>query len=247
MTIYAANWKMNLGPLAAAAYMDTFLSAHVAQADDIVTFFVPAVSLATVAAAIVGRDDLRAGAQNIFWEDRGAFTGEISAPMAREAGATWVLVGHSERRHIFRETLEDTARKCAAAVRAELTPVLCVGETLAEREAGDTVAVVDAQLQAGVAELTPQQIAHMLVAYEPVWAIGTGRHASPEDAGDVHTMLRDRLDVLTEGHGSRVPILYGGSVSAKNVDSLIAAANVDGVLCGGASLDPIGWQMLAAS
>jgi triosephosphate isomerase len=244
MTIFAANWKMHNGPRTAAAYMDSFLSAHVSRAEDIIAFFVPAVSLPAVAAAIVGRDDLRAGAQNIYWEDRGPFTGEISAPMVREAGASWVLVGHSERRHIFGETLEDTARKCAAVVRAELTPMLCVGETLHQREAGDTVRVVEEQLRAGVAGLTPHQIARILVAYEPVWAIGTGRNASPEDAAEMHSMLRGSLDVLTDGKGGQVPILYGGSVTAKNVDALLSAANVDGVLCGGASLDPIGFQML---
>jgi triosephosphate isomerase len=245
--VFAANWKMHLGPVAAVAYMDKFLTAHVFEAETVVAFFVPAVSLLTVAAAIDGRADLRAGAQNIYWEDRGAFTGEISAPMVREAGASWVLVGHSERRHLFGETLEDTARKCVAAVRSELTPMLCVGETLAEREAGATAAVVDGQLRAGVAGLTPHQIAHMLVAYEPVWAIGTGRTATPEDAAEIHTMLRERLDVLTNGQGGRVPILYGGSVNAQNVDSLVSAANVDGVLCGGASLDPVGFEMLTAT
>ncbi|HWZ57567.1 MAG TPA: triose-phosphate isomerase [Gemmatimonadaceae bacterium] len=247
MTIFAANWKMHCGPRTAAAYMETFLAAHVSHPGRIVAFFPPATSLAIVAESIVGRDDLRVGAQNIFWEDRGAFTGEISAPMAREAGASWVLVGHSERRHVFGETLEDTARKCAAAVRAELTPMLCVGETLAEREAGDTARVVDAQLRAGVSAMTAKQCAHMLVAYEPVWAIGTGRHASPADAAEIHALLRALLDVATEGQGSRVPILYGGSVNAANVDSLVAAPNVDGVLVGGASLDPLGWALLAAT
>jgi triosephosphate isomerase (TIM) len=245
MTIFAANWKMHNGPRTAAAYMDTFLGAHISRPDDIVAFFVPAISLPTVAAAIVGRGDLRAGAQNIYWEDKGPFTGEISAPMVREAGASWVLVGHSERRHVFGETLTDTARKCAAVVRAGLTPMLCVGETLAQREAGDTVRVVEEQLRAGVSELSPHHIARILIAYEPVWAIGTGRNASPEDAAELHTMLRGSLDVLTEGKGGDVPILYGGSVTAKNVDALLAAANVDGVLCGGSSLDPIGFQMLA--
>jgi len=247
MTIFAANWKMHCGPRTAAAYMETFLGAHISRPDHVVAFFPPATSLAAVAEAIVGRDNLRAGAQNIFWEDRGAFTGEISAPMVREAGASWVLVGHSERRHVFGETLHDTARKCAAAVRAELTPMLCVGETLAQREAGETAFVVDAQLRAAVAELTAQQIAHMLVAYEPVWAIGTGRHASPDDAAEIHTLLRGVLDTLTEGQGRRVPILYGGSVNAGNVASLLAAPNVDGVLVGGASLDPLGWALLAAT
>ena len=246
MTIFAANWKMHCGPRTASAYMETFLAAHVSNPDRTIAFFPPATSLAIVAEAIVGRDDLRVGAQNIFWEDRGAFTGEISAPMVREAGASWVLVGHSERRHVFGETLVDTARKCAAAVRAELTPVLCVGETLAQREAGETALVVDAQLRAAVAELKAHQIAHMLVAYEPVWAIGTGRHASPDDAAEIHTLLRGVLDTLTDGRGSRVPILYGGSVNTGNVASLLAAPNVDGVLVGGASLDPLGWALLCA-
>jgi triosephosphate isomerase len=247
MTIFAANWKMHHGPRTAAAYMETFLGAHVSHPDRTVAFFPPATSLSTVADAIGGRDDLRTGAQNIFWEDRGAFTGEVSAPMVREAGARWVLVGHSERRHVFGETLLDTARKCAAAVRADLTPMLCIGETLAQREAGETALVVEAQLRAGVAELTAHQVAHILIAYEPVWAIGTGRNASPEDAAEIHTILRAILETLTDGRGSHVPILYGGSVNTKNVDALLAAPNVDGVLCGGSSLDPIGWAMLIAA
>jgi triosephosphate isomerase len=247
MTIFAANWKMHHGPTAAATYMEAFLATDVPREGRTVAFFPPATSLAVVAEAIADRVDLRVGAQNIFWEDHGAFTGEISAPIVREAGAQWVLVGHSERRHLFGETPYETARKCAAAVRAELTPMLCVGETLPQREAGDTARIVDAQLRAGVAELGPDQIARMLVAYEPVWAIGTGRHASPSDAAEIHTLLRGILETLTEGQGSRVPILYGGSVNTKNVDSLLAASNVDGVLCGGSSLDPVGWAMLVAT
>jgi triosephosphate isomerase len=247
MTIFAANWKMHNAPRAAAVYMEAFLAIDVPREGRTVAFFPPVMSLATVADAITDRPDLRAGAQNIFWEDRGAFTGEISAPMVRDAGGSWVLVGHSERRHLFGETPHDTARKCAAAMRAGLTPMLCVGETLAQREAGDTARIVDAQLRAGVAELEAGQIASMLVAYEPVWAIGTGRNASADDAAEIHTLLRGILETLTEGQGSRVPILYGGSVNAKNVDGIIAATNVDGVLCGGSSLDPVGFALVAAA
>ena len=139
------------------------------------------------------RPDILVGVQNIHWEDQGAFTGESSAAMARDAGARVVLVGHSERRHVFGETDEQTALKCAAAARAGLQPMLCVGETLEEREAGQTEAVVLRQLRAGLASLTPAQLGTIAVAYEPVWAIGTGRTATPEDAAAVHRVLRTAL------------------------------------------------------
>ena len=247
MKIFAANWKMHLGPAEARLYLATFLAEYGKHDDRRVLFFPPATSLEAVAFEIAGRDDLAAGAQNIYWADKGAFTGEISAPIVRGTGARYVLVGHSERRHLFGETELDTARKCAAAERAGLVPMLCVGETLVQREAGETADVVCGQLSAGVAELSPAAIRTMMVAYEPVWAIGTGRHASPADAGEIQTVLRSVLDGLTDGGGKAIPILYGGSVNLSNCAALLSAPNVDGVLCGGSSLDPTGWAAIAST
>jgi triosephosphate isomerase len=245
MRYFAANWKMNLAPDEARAFLDSFLPACAPRADRRLLFFPPAVSLPAVYACLANRGDAWAGIQNIYWEDKGAFTGEISAPMARAAGATYALVGHSERRHVFHETDAETGKKCAAAVRAGLTPMLCVGETLAERDAGQTEAVVGRQLRAGFAAVTPAAVAGSLVAYEPVWAIGTGRTATPADASAVHAALRAALRQLQASSstvpGPDVPILYGGSVNRTNVAALLAAPGVDGVLVGGASLDAATW------
>jgi triosephosphate isomerase (TIM) len=221
--------------------MRVFLEACPPQADHTLIFAPPAASIAAVAGSAEGRPDVIVGAQNIYWEEKGAYTGEMSAEIAREAGARMTLVGHSERRRKFGETDAETAKKCAAAVRAGLVPMLCVGETDDERRTGRTSDVVARQLRAGVVELAPETIAQMFVAYEPVWAIGTGRNATPEDASMMHTFVRALLDELTGGRGGQVPILYGGSVNPKNSDELLAARDVDGLLVGGASLDPASW------
>src|SRR5690606_32619688 len=193
------------------------------------------------------RPDIHVGVQNIHWEDKGAFTGETSASIARDAGARVALVGHSERRHVFGETDEQTALKCAAAVRAGLTPMLCVGELLEERESGRTNAVVLRQLRAALGSLDADRIATVIVAYEPVWAIGTGRNATPRDAATVHGEIRSALHELVGDRASKMSILYGGSVNKNNVVDLMAASDVDGVLVGGASLDPSGWAAIAGS
>jgi triosephosphate isomerase (TIM) len=245
--IFAANWKMNQAPADAAAFMRTFTDQFVRQNDRRVLFFPPAVSLHVVVQGIRERADLEAGVQNIHWEDKGAFTGETSGSLARAAGAKHVLVGHSERRHVFGETDEQTGLKVAAAFRAGLTPTICVGETLAQREAGETLAVVKRQLRAAVAGIEPGVLATAIVAYEPVWAIGTGRTATPADAGEVHMVLRAELRAIAGERGAAVPILYGGSVTRSNVDALLAADEVDGVLVGGASLDAEQWLAIARS
>jgi triosephosphate isomerase (TIM) len=245
--VFAANWKMNHGPSDAAAFMRSFLSHYPRRSDRTVVIFPPALSFAAVAAALDERHDVLAGVQNIHWADKGAYTGETSAGIARDAGARVVLVGHSERRHIFGETDEETALKCAAAARAGLIPMLCVGETLEEREAGDTEAVVLRQLRAGLARLEAAQLPTVVVAYEPVWAIGTGRNATPDDAGTVHRTIRTALREIVGDRGGAVPILYGGSVNLANVQSLLAAPEVDGVLVGGASLEAQGWSKLLAT
>jgi len=212
--------------------------------DRTVIFFPPALSLTTVVHALGKRTDIAVGVQNIWTEDKGAFTGESSAPMARDAGATYALVGHSERRHVFGETDAQTAKKCAAAVRNALVPMLCVGELLSEREAGATHSVCLRQLRAGLSELTDDQVAAIAIAYEPVWAIGTGKTATPQDASDVHHAIRGALRERLGTRAEAVPILYGGSVNASNASALLVAVHVDGLLVGGASLDAVGWASI---
>jgi triosephosphate isomerase len=239
--VFAANWKMNHGPPDAKAFMRAFLARYARSPDRTVVFFPPAVSLAAVAESLHDRSDIHIGVQNIYWEDSGAFTGEISAPIARDAGATLTLVGHSERRHVFGETNEDTAKKCAAAVRAGLKPVLCVGEKIEQRERGETEQIVLEQLRAGLEPLQNHQLTSVLIAYEPVWCIGTGRTATPDDAAVIHSVIRRELEDRIGAPASRIPILYGGSVNAGNAAALLAARNVGGLLVGGASLDGDGW------
>ena len=194
------------------------------------------------------RDDIGLGVQNVYWEPKGAFTGEISAPMAREAGVGYVLIGHSERRHVFGESDQDVARKVKAVFDAGLTPVVCVGELLEERKAGRVDEVNLRQLNAVLGAISTEQAAAMLLAYEPVWAIGTGVVATPEDAAAAHGTLRRRLaQHLGAPAADAVPILYGGSVKPDNAAALLAAGDVDGLLVGGASLDPAGFARIAAA
>ena len=238
--VFAANWKMNIGPLEAREYLRSFFSAGQLPRGCGVWFFPPAVSVEAVARGVAGQDDIAVGVQDIYWEAKGAFTGAISGAVASQAGARMTLVGHSERRHVFGETDEQTGKKVEAALAADLSPVLCVGETLAQREAGETIAVISRQLEAALAGRAAGQ-SRVTVAYEPVWAIGTGRNATPQDAAEVHKEIRAWL----AKHAPRiVRILYGGSVNLKNVAQLLAEPELDGVLVGGASLDPHGWAEL---
>lgn len=245
--VLAANWKMNHGPSDARAFMRTFLARYARRGDRSVIIFPPTATLAALVDATKERQDILLGVQNIHWEDKGAFTGEISAPIARDAGARLALVGHSERRHVFGEKDDETRRKCAAAARAGLRPMLCVGEKLEERRAGETDTVVLRQLRAGVSDLDPAHMAQMLVAYEPVWAIGTGQTAEPRDASAVHAVIRTALEQLAGDRAKEIPILYGGSVNAGNAQALLSSPGVDGLLVGGASLDAEGWATIARS
>ena len=241
--VFAANWKMHLGPRDAREYLAAFRHAYAPTPGRQVWFFPPAVSLEAVATGLEHRADLLAGAQDIHWEPKGAFTGATSGPIAAQAGARAVLIGHSERRHVFGETDEQTGRKVAAALLVPLLPVLCVGETLAQREAGETVAVVTRQLEAALGAVTPASLSTVTIAYEPVWAIGTGRNATPQDAALVHAEIRRWL-VARGAEAGTTRILYGGSVNQKNAAELLAERELDGVLVGGASLEPAGWAAL---
>lgn len=246
--VIAANWKLNHGPTDARAFLQRFLAQTPRQQDRTVIFFPSALTLATVVEMLKERPDLWTGVQNVHSEAQGAFTGENSVLMARDAGARVVLVGHSERRHVFGESDDATAKKCALVAQARLTPMLCVGETLDEREAGATASVVERQLAAGLGALDDAQAAAVMLAYEPVWAIGTGRTATPEDASDIHGVLRRALSArLGDKVAQSIPILYGGSVNRGNASTLLAAPDVDGLLVGGASLDPDGWSSIVRS
>ena len=244
--VLAANWKMNLGPVEAAAFLDGFLARYAPRDDRSVILFPSALVLAAVREGTQSRPDIRLGVQNVSTEEKGAFTGENSAAMAAGAGASFVLVGHSERRHVFGETDAQVAQKCARVTEHGLVPVLCVGETIEQREHGETGEVVLHQLRAGVSMLAHEAIRDMIVAYEPVWAIGTGRTATPEDASDVHRVLRAALAGMVGEHARTIPLLYGGSVNAANSASLLAAPEVDGLLVGGASLDPAQWAEICS-
>jgi triosephosphate isomerase len=235
---------MNHGPSDARAFMRAFLTNYAKHTDRDVIFFPSAVSLAAMVESLRDRHDVRVGVQNIHWEDKGAFTGEVSGSMARDAGAHYVLIGHSERRHVFGETDDEAGHKLAAALRCGLIPMLCVGELLAEREAGQTNAVVVRQLRAGLAHADSAKLAHFMIAYEPVWAIGTGMTATPADASAVHEVIRGELRALIAEKAGGVHILYGGSVNRGNAAQLLAAPGIEGLLVGGASLDAEGWSSI---
>ncbi len=245
--IFAANWKLNHGPSDARAFMQRFISQTPRQSDRTLLFFPPALSIAAVIDATRERPDVLVGVQNVHAESHGAFTGENSVAMARDAGARAVLVGHSERRHVFGESDEATSKKVRLAVDAHLVPMLCVGEKLEEREAGATETVVLRQLVAGLALLTDAEVAGIMLAYEPVWAIGTGRTATPQDASAIHAVLRTALRARIGDKAAQVPICYGGSVNRGNAESLLSSPDVDGLLVGGASLDADGWSAITRS
>jgi triosephosphate isomerase (TIM) len=239
---------MNHGPTEARAFMAAFLASYTPRSDRTVVIFPPALSLTAVRDALGSRQDVQLGVQNIHTAAKGAFTGEASAPMARDAGARLALVGHSERRHVFGESDDATAAKVSIALEHGLVPMLCVGEKIEEREKGRTEAVVLRQLRAGLSAVS-KDIARVLIAYEPVWAIGTGKTATPRDASDVHSVIRDELKKLTGSAESAagIPILYGGSVNRENAKTLLQAPDVGGLLVGGASLDAAGWSAIAST
>jgi triosephosphate isomerase (TIM) len=246
--VIAGNWKMHKSPEEASAFFREFLTLHDVRQDRSVLFFPTALALQAAHEAVGAREDIGLGVQNVFWETAGAYTGEISAPLARAAGASHVLVGHSERRHVFGETIADTGRKLSASLDAGMIPVLCVGELLDERRASRAEVVVGEQLDGALEGLPADRVAGILVAYEPVWAIGTGETASPDDAAAMHGFIRQRL---TDRYGSAtagdIPVLYGGSVKPDNAAELLAAPEVNGLLVGGASLDPSGFARICAA
>jgi triosephosphate isomerase len=232
----AANWKMFKTVDETVSYLSEFrpLAAGVPGAEIVVA--PPFTALRAAADATKG-SNVRIAAQDCYWEREGAFTGEISVAMIKDAGADCVIIGHSERRRLFGDSDEAVNRKVRAALAADLTPIVCIGETLEERDANQTLAVLDRQVDAALAGLTPAQVASLVVAYEPVWAIGTGRNATPAQAGEAHTHIRARLrGAFGPEAAGACRILYGGSVKPDNIKDLMALEDVDGALVGGASL-----------
>lgn len=234
-TLIAGNWKMHLN-LDESRHLAQEIAQAAAQAESEVMIAPPFTALATVGAALTG-GNVRLGAQNCCWATQGAFTGEVSPLMLKELGCAMVILGHSERRHVFGEDNAMINRRLKGALAVGLLPVFCVGETLAERQAGQTNQVLRSQLEEGLASLDIAAGAGLVVAYEPVWAIGTGQTATPGQAQEAHAFIRETLAGLSQKTvASEIRILYGGSVNADNVDDLLSQADINGALVGGAAL-----------
>src|SRR6202166_542611 len=235
--VIAGNWKMYKTQADTRAFFSAFLPlvAGVTRCDIVIAPPFTAIAAAVEAAR---SSEVAVGAQNVFWEKEGAFTGEIAPPMLVEAGCRYVIIGHSERRQFFGETEQTVAKKTKAALSAALTPIVCVGELLEHREAGRTEEICETQFLGGPGALTPEEFSRILVAYEPVWAIGTGKTATPEIAAAAHRYLRRCAERKFSVEQARaVRILYGGSVKPDNIQGLMAQVELDGVLVGGASLE----------
>ena len=239
--LIAGNWKMYKTVAEAVKYVKEFRGL-VKDIEDVEIVVAPTFTAVHAAAEAARNSNVGVAAQDLYWEREGAFTGEISAGMIREAGAEYVIIGHSERRTLFNETDATVNRKVAAAFAAGLTPIVCIGETLDQRERNETFDVLDRQIKQGLDGVSGEQMAQLVLAYEPVWAIGTGRNATPAQAAEAHGHIRQRLrqwfgnDAADQCH-----ILYGGSVKPENIRDLITQPDVDGALVGGASLDVKGF------
>ncbi len=235
--VFAANWKMHKTVQESMAFVREFASLS-KRLDRVEIIIAPPFTAIAAAAELARNTPIDIAGQDVYFEREGAFTGEISAAMLADAGASHVIVGHSERRRLFGETDEWVNRKSRAALSAGLTPIICIGETLQEREHGSTLAVLDQQIRAGLDGMTADQIGGSLIAYEPVWAIGTGKVATPAEADEAHRHIRSRLRQWFGGTAAEAcRLLYGGSVKPDNIRELIGLGDVDGALVGGASLD----------
>jgi len=240
----AGNWKMYKTPAETTAFFEKFRPLVEKSEHCEIVICPPFTNLATAAAAVQG-SQIRVGGQNVAWAKEGAFTGEISGPMLIAAGAAYAIVGHSERRQYFGETDATVLKRTQAALEFGLTPIVCVGERLEEREGGRTEEVLKGQFANGIAGLTEAQFAKIVIAYEPVWAIGTGKTATPEIAADAHRVIRAEVSAkFGKEAAAQVRILYGGSVKADNVRALMAQPEIDGSLVGGASLDAVSFASI---
>jgi triosephosphate isomerase len=235
--LMSGNWKMYKTAGETTAFFNKFKPLVVNAGHCEIVICPTFVNLPAAVAAAAGTK-IGIGAQNLYWAKEGAFTGEVSGPMIKAAGAEWVIIGHSERRQYFAETDETVLKRTLAALEAGLKPIVCVGERLEQREAGETEKVLVEQFNGGIAGLAPEQLTRIVIAYEPVWAIGTGKTATPDMAADAHRVIRAQVAAnYGKAAGEQCRILYGGSVKPDNVKSLMAQVEIDGVLVGGASLD----------
>jgi triosephosphate isomerase len=233
----AANWKMHKTVHESVVFVKEFRS-MVKDVEDVEIVVAPPFTAVHAVAEAARNSTVGVAAQNLHWERQGAFTGEVSAEMVREAGGEYVIIGHSERRRLFGDTDELVNRRLVAALGAKITPIVCIGETLEEREGNLTLNVLDRQIKVGLDSMTGEQIAGLVIAYEPVWAIGTGRNATPEQAGEAHAHIRQRIRQWFGGDAAdHCHVIYGGSVKADNIRELVALPDVDGALVGGASLE----------
>jgi triosephosphate isomerase len=240
----AGNWKMYKTPAETTAFFEKFRPLVEKSEHCEIVICPPFTNLSAAVEAVKG-GAIRVGAQNVAWAMEGAFTGEISGPMLYAAGVTHAIVGHSERRQYFCETDATVLKRTQAALEFVLTPIVCVGERLEERESGNTEAVLASQFRQGIAGLTESQFAKIVIAYEPVWAIGTGKTATPEIAADAHRAIRGQVrEKFGKEAAGAVRILYGGSVSPENVKTLMAQPEIDGVLVGGKSLDAVSFASI---
>lgn len=246
--LIAGNWKMNKTGSDAAELIKDVLSEADNQRDVGVVVCPPFTALESAAQALSDSSSVHLGAQNMYPKSSGAYTGEIAPAMLRALFVTYVILGHSERREYFKESDAFINEKVLSALENNLKPILCVGETLAEREAGDTLKVVETQLLGGLADVPADKAEQIVIAYEPVWAIGTGKTATPEMAQEVHAAIRVILrDHFDKQVADKIRILYGGSMKPENADSLLAQADIDGGLIGGAALDAISFSKLIKS
>jgi len=235
--LIAANWKM-YKTLAEAASFTESLQREVGTFEDREVVIAPPYTALGAVRNAIWRADFKLASQNCHWEDKGAFTGEVSGAMLKDVGCDYVILGHSERRQLFGETNETVQKKLAAVFRFGILPILCVGEVLEEREGGRTFAVVGSQLDQALQGLSADLAEQLAIAYEPVWAIGTGKNATPEQAQEVHGFIRERcISLWDKKVANRIRIMYGGSVKPDNVDTLMAQSDIDGTLVGGASLE----------
>jgi len=236
--VIAGNWKMYKTLTDTRAFFSSFLPLVAGAKPCDMVVAPPFTAISTAVEAVKGSCIAIAG-QNVSWSQEGAFTGEVSAPMLAEAGCRYVIIGHSERRQLFRETDDNVAKKTLMALASGLTPIVCLGETQEDRDTGLTEEVLSRQFSGGPCALTPEEFSRILMAYEPVWAIGTGRTATPEIAAAAHRFLRRCAgEKFSIRHASALRILYGGSVKPDNIQGLMAQEELDGALVGGASLDP---------
>ena len=240
----AGNWKMYKTPAETTAFFEKFRPL-VEKSEHCEIVICPPFTNLAAAVDAARKSNVQIGAQSVAWAKEGAFTGEISGPMLKAVGVTHAIIGHSERRQYFGETDETVLKRTVAALEFGLSPIVCVGERLEERESGRTEAVLIAQFQKGIAGLGAEQFARIVIAYEPVWAIGTGKTATPEIAADAHRTIRTQVrEKFGKDPADAVRILYGGSVKPDNARTLMAQPEIDGVLVGGASLDPAGFASI---